>query len=435
MKRLELFRNRLYQKAKEEPKRKFYSLHDKLCRLDILEEAWEKVSANHGTAGIDKQTVDDIRAYGADKFLIELQRELIDETYNISNVRRVFIQKENGKMRPLGIPTVKDRVVQQAVKSIIEPIFEADFQDFSYGYRPHRSAKHASEEIRKYLNFGLTNVIDIDIMGFFDHIDHEKMIFFVMRRIADPYILKLIREWLKAGVVHDSGVTYPDMGTPQGGVISPLLANIYLNELDTLWVKKRMNDRQGQNAQIIRYADDMVILTDRDPENAMTMLKRIISFLDLELNMEKSKITTAAEGFDFLGIHFMRKWSSTRNKTVTYNYPSVKAMDRFRKGVKQVLQKRTAHQIPMVYVIRRLNDLIRGWYNYYNHTNASQIFKRLNRYIQWKVAKRYCQIHKIRRVSSRGDMFPTIQKLGIYSLESGIRYGSNSLLPEVKHAG
>ena len=209
MKRLELFPNRLYQKAKEEPKRKFYSLHDKLCRLDILEEAWEKVSANHGTAGIDKQTVDDIRAYGADKFLIELQRELIDETYNISNVRRVFIQKENGKMRPLGIPTVKDRVVQQAVKSIIEPIFEADFQDFSYGYRPHRSAKHASEEIRKYLNFGLTNVIDIDIMGFFDHIDHEKMIFFVMRRIADSYILKLKRGWLK----------------------------------DTLWTKKKMNDR------------------------------------------------------------------------------------------------------------------------------------------------------------------------------------------------
>ena len=209
MKRLELFRNRLYQKAKEEPKRKFYSLHDKLCRLDILEEAWEKISANHGTAGIDKQTVEDIRIYGTDKFLIELQQELIDETYDISNVRRVFIQKENGKMHPLGIPTVKDGVVKQVVKSIIEPIFEADFQDFSYGYRPHRSAKNASEEIRKYLNFGLTNVIDIDIMGFFDQIDHEKMIFFVMRRIADSYILKLKRGWLK----------------------------------DTLWTKKKMNDR------------------------------------------------------------------------------------------------------------------------------------------------------------------------------------------------
>ena len=181
--------------------------------------------------------------------------------------------KENGKKCPLGIPTVKDRVVQQAVKSIIEPIFEADFQDFSYGYRPHRSAKQASEEIRKYLNFGLINVIDIDIMGFFDHIDHERMMFFVMKRIADPYILKLIREWLKAGVVHGSETTYPGMGTPQGCVISLLLANIYLNQLDTLCVKRRMNDRQGQNAQIIRYADDMVILTDREPENAMTMLE------------------------------------------------------------------------------------------------------------------------------------------------------------------
>ena len=347
----------------------------------------------------------------------------------------MFIQKENGKKRPLGIPTVKDRVVQHAVKSIIEPIFEVDFQDFSYGYRPHKSAKHASEEVRKYLNFGLTNVIDIDIMGFLDHIDHEKMIFFIMRRIADPYIMKLIRGWLKAGVVHGSGVTYLDMGTPQGGVISPLLANIYLNELDTMWVKKRKNDRQGQNAQIIRYADDMVILTDRDLEKAMTMLKRNISLLGLQLSTEKSKITKAAECFDFLGIHFVRKWSPIRNKKVSYNYPSVKAINKFRKGVKQVFQKRTAHQIPMMYVISRLDDLIRGWHNYYNHTNASQIFRRLNKYIQWKAVKHYCQIHKIRRVSSRDDIFPTVQKLGIYSLESGIRYGSNSLLPEVKHAG
>ena len=176
-------------------------------------------------------------------------------------------------------------MVQQAFKSIIEPIIEADFQDFGYGYRPHRSAKQASDETRKYLNFGLTNVIDIDIMRFFDHIDHEKMIFFVIRRIADPYILKLIREWLKAGAVHGSGVTYPGMGTPQGGIISPLLANIYLNELDTLWVKKRMNDPLGQNEQIIRYADDMVILTDREPENAMAMLKRTISLLGLQLDM------------------------------------------------------------------------------------------------------------------------------------------------------
>ena len=167
----------------------------------------------------------------------------------------------------------------------------------------------------------------------------------------------------------------------------------------------------------------------------MTMLKRIISLLGLQLGTEKSKITTAAEGFDFLRIHFVRKWSSIRNRNVSYNYPSVKAIKRFRKGVKHVLQRRTGNQIPMVYVISRLNDLIMGWYNYYNHTNASQIFRCLIKYIQWKAAKHYCQIHKIRRVSSREDIFPTVQKLGTYSLESGIRYGNNTLLPEVKHAG
>ena len=199
MKRLELFQNRLYQKAKEDKERKFYTLHDKLCRMDILEEAWKNVAANHGTAGIDGQTIEDIRNYGIDRFLRELQHELINETYEVSDVKRVFIPKPDGRERPLGIPTVKDRIVQQAVKSIIEPIYEADFQEFSYAYRPNRSAKKASEEITKYLNYGCTNVIDLDIRGFFDNINHEKMMFFVSKRIADPYILKLIREWLRAG--------------------------------------------------------------------------------------------------------------------------------------------------------------------------------------------------------------------------------------------
>ena len=435
MKGLELLWNRLYQKAKEEPERKFHSLHDKLCRLDILEEAWKRVSTKHGSAGVDRQTIEDIKTYGIERFLRELQQELINETYEVNAVKRVLIPKDNGKMRALGIPTVRDRIVQQAVKLIIEPIFESDFKDFSYGYRPNRSAKQASEEIRKYLNYGLTNVIDIDIRGFFDHIDHEKMIFFVTKRIADPYILKLIREWLRAGIVNEDKTIYPDLGTPQGGVISPLLANIYLNELDNLWVKKRMNDRHGQNAQIIRYADDMVILTDKDPENAMVVLKRIISLLGLELNTDKSRITTAENGFDFLGYHFVRKWNSLRNKHITYNYPSVKAINNLREGIKQTLQKRTAHHIPMEYVIKRLNDLIRGWYNYYSHTNASQIFRRLQKYIRWKAAKYYCQIHKVRRVSSRDDIFPAVQKLRIYSLESGIRYDRNAVLPQVKHTG
>ncbi len=248
---------------------------------------------------------------------------------------------------------MKDRIVQQAVKSIIEPIFEADFKDFSYAYRPNRSARDASEVIRKYLNYGITNVIDVDIKGFFDHINHRKMIFFVSKRIAGPYILKLIREWLRAGVVFEGARTVPWEGTPQGGVISPLLANIYLNELDTIWAKKKMNDRHGQNARLIRFSDDMVILTDRDPEYAMDVLKRIISLLDLELNTEKTRITTAYEGFDFLGFHFLRKRNEYRKKDATYVSPSDRSVKRFREKIKNTIPKQVSHRKPMITAIQQ----------------------------------------------------------------------------------
>ncbi len=422
MKRLELFRNRLYQKAKENKERKFYTLHDKLCRMDVLEEAWKNVAENHGTAGIDGQTIEDIRAYGTDRFLGELQQELMDETYTVSEVRRVFIPKPDGKERPLGIPTVKDRIVQQAVKSVIEPIFEADFQEFSYAYRPNRSAKQASEEIRKYLNYGCTNVIDIDLKGFFDHINHEKMMFFVSKRIADPYILKLIREWLRAGVVYEGETTYPTLGTPQGGVISPLLANIYLNELDTLWAKKKMNERYGQDAHLIRYSDDAVILTDKDPKYAMDVLKRIMSLLDLELNTEKTKITTAYEGFDFLGFHFKRRWNDFRKKEVTYVCPSDKAIKKFREKIKDTVPKQLSHQKPMTAAVKQINAIIRGWYNYYKHTNAAHIFDKLQRFVLWKMAKYYCFIHKQRRVSSRKGVYDKIRDYGLISLSGKIEY-------------
>ena len=328
-------------------------MHDKLCRIDILEEAWKNVAANHGTAGIDEQTIEDIKTYGIDIFLKNLQKELVSETYRVSDVKRIFIPKPDGKERPIGIPTVKDRIVQQAVKSIIEPIFEADFKDFSYAYRPNRSARDASEVIRKYLNYGITNVIDVDIKGFFDHINHGKMMFFVSKRIAGPYILKLIREWLRAGVVFEGARTVPWEGTPQGGVISPLLANIYLNELDTIWAKKKMNDRYEQNARLIRFSDDMVILTDRDPEYAMDVLKRIISLLDLELNTEKTRITTAYEGFDFLGFHFLRKRNEYRKKDATYVSPSDRSVKRFREKIKNTIPKQVSHRKPMITAIQQ----------------------------------------------------------------------------------
>ena len=255
---LEELQSGLYQRAKEYRDAKFNTLHDKICRMDVLKEAWKNVSENNGAAGIDGETISRIETAGVEQFLTAIQEELRTGTYRAECVKRVFIPKSNGKMRPLGIPTVRDRVVQQAVRSIIEPIFEADFKDFSYAYRKNRSARDASLEIYKWLNYGLTNVIDVDIQGFFDHIDHELLMSFVKKRVTDGYVLSLIEQWLKAGVVYMNTTTTPVEGTPQGGVISPLLANIYLNELDHAWTDMGMDDGNGQNAHMVRYSDDLV---------------------------------------------------------------------------------------------------------------------------------------------------------------------------------
>ena len=192
-----MLQGELYGAAREDGRRRFYTLHDKLCRKDVLMDAWKLVAENKGVAGVDRQTIEGIIGYGLERFIDELAQELADGTYTVGQVLRVYIPKPNGKQRPLGIPTVRDRIVQQAVKLLIEPIFEPDFQDFSYGYRPNRSAEQASKEIVQYINFGLTQVVDVDIEGFFDHISHGKLIGFVMERIADGYIIKLIREWLR----------------------------------------------------------------------------------------------------------------------------------------------------------------------------------------------------------------------------------------------
>lgn len=426
MKRLELLQSRLYQKAKREPERRFHSLHDKICRLDVLQDAWKSVRENHGSAGIDGQTIEDIEAFGADRVLTGVREELTQGTYRASPVKRVFIPKPDGTRRPLGIPTVRDRIVQQAVKSVIEPIFEADFKACSYGYRPNRSAKDASEEIRKYLNYGYTNVIDIDVKGFFDHIDHEKMLFFISKRIADPYILKLIREWLRSGISLEGEITYPEAGTPQGGVISPLLANIYLNQMDTLWVKRRMDYRYGQNARMIRYADDIVILTDRDPEYAMHMAERILSILSLELNPEKSRITTGKEGFDFLGFHFVREPSKLTGKESTYVYPGAKSVRKFRENIRSIVPRNVAFRKPMSTAVRQVNAVITGWRNYYSHTNATATFAKLQKFVEWKLAKYYCFIHKIDRVSRKAGIREKVREHGLVTLRGRMEYSRNA---------
>jgi group II intron reverse transcriptase/maturase len=422
LKTLELLQDGLYHAAKDKKDRKFYSLHDKLCRLDVLQDAWKRVSANGGSPGIDRKSIEDIESYGVPRFLNEIQHELMKKEYIVPMVKRVYIPKQDGKQRPLGIPTVKDRVVQQAVKSIIEPIFEADFKDFSYAYRKGRSAKQASTEIYRYINYGYTKVVEIDIKGFFDHIDHEKMIFFVMKRIADPYVIKLIREWLRAGIVYEGETVYPSEGTPQGGVISPLLANIYLNEMDTLWSKKV----DVQSARMIRYADDITILAKNKPEKYIDLIKRILDLLKLELNMDKSRITDVAKGFDFLGIHYQRRYSSLQKKEVIKMYPSRRSMEKFREKVKEIAKLTKTHAKTMDDLISELNALIRGYTNYFNHTNATLQYKSLYHFVEWKVSKFYCDLHKIPRVSDR-NLYIGIGKLsGLMQMTGRISYIHNA---------
>ncbi len=235
--------------------RRFHALFDKVYRKDVLYLAWHKVRANQGSAGIDKRTIEDIEFYGVEKLIEEIQDELKQGKYNPPPVRRVYIPKKDGAKRPLGIPTVKDRIIQTATKIIIEPIFEADFKDCSYGFRPKRNQHQALEEIRKACNNNGNYVLDADIKGYFDNLNHEKLLMLVGQRVSDKRVLKLIKKWLKAGAMENGVKVASDTGSPQGGVISPLLANIYLDYLDSKWDK-----HFSHLGRLIRYADDFVIV-------------------------------------------------------------------------------------------------------------------------------------------------------------------------------
>ena len=294
----------LYRAAKRNPDRRFHALYDKVYRWDVLVRAWERVKENKGSAGVDGETLKQIEDYGVLPFLYEIQRQLQQGTYRPLPVRRVYIDKQGkpGAKRPLGIPAVRDRVVQMAAKIAIEPVFEADFQGCSYGFRPKRSAHQATQAIHEAMwkaNFA----IDADIVSYFDNIDHGILMKQVERRISDRRILKLLRQWLEAGVVEEAEIRRTILGTPQGGVISPLLANIYLHYLDAMW------EKHGRHlGTLVRYADDFVVLcrTRKAAERAMKGIKVLLERLKLQLHPEKTKLVClweGQEGFDFLGFH------------------------------------------------------------------------------------------------------------------------------------
>jgi len=411
--KVRILQRKLYAKSKKEKGFRFYSLYDKVYQKEVLEEAWAQVKANKGAAGIDGKTIKKIKEDGEEKFILDVESELRAETYQPKAVRRVWIPKRDGKKRPLGIPTVKDRLVQTAVKIVIEPIFEADFQDCSYGFRPKRNALQATEEIRKYLGWGLGKVVDTDIDNFFNKITHWKLMWLVSKRMVDKKILRLISKWLKSGIMEEGTIQRNTMGTPQGGVISPLLANIYLNELDRTWKAKKYDDRRGLNAQLVRYADDLVILTNKDADIALETLRKELKRLDLQLKDEKTRVIKAeTDSFDFLGYNFRRVWNRERTKVFALKIPSQRAV----KSVFAKIRQITANQpTPVQKVVDRLNPVLRGWMNYFRVGNSGRALAKVQQYAVTKL-RRF-----IRRQSKKrgfgGKEIPSnflYKKLGLY---------------------
>lgn len=381
---------KLYRKAKQEKEYRFYLLYDKVYRLDILNHAYRLVKANKGAPGIDGETFESIeeREGGAEKYLEEIAGVLKRKDYKPQAVRRVYIPKAAGGKRPLGIPVIKDRVVQMAAKIVIEPIFEADFQEFSYGFRPKRNAHQAVEDVKRHLLSGKTDVIDADISKYFDTIPHNKLMQLVAKRIVDKQILKLIKMWLKTPIVEereDGKKEYKgnEKGTPQGGVISPLLANIYLNVLDTLWVDKKVQDRLG--ARMVRYADDSVILCRGNTDRILKGVKLVLENLGLTLNEEKTRVVDAhQESFNFLGFSIGTKRGKKTGKIYPHTEPSKKALKHIRSEIKQLTTERFS-ATPTEMVIRRVNEVARGWVGYFRFGNCAKTMSSFKRYLVYRM--------------------------------------------------
>jgi RNA-directed DNA polymerase len=378
--KIRTLQRKLYRKAKEEPDYRFYLLYDKIYREDILYYAYELVKFNRGAAGVDGQTLVGIESQGLGKWLAEIREELRTKRYKPQPVRRVMIPKPGGGERPLGIPTIRDRVVQTAAKLVLEPIFEADLEPCAYGYRPKRSAQEAIRKVHELLCAGYTEVVDADLSKYFDTIPHRQLMQSVARRIVDREVLRLLKAWLKAPVEERddkgnrrmTGGKGSRRGTPQGGVVSPLLANLYMNRFLKYW---RITERgKAFRAQVVNYADDFVILTSRHAAEARDWTRQVMTCLGLTLNEAKTKLKEARrESFDFLGYTFGLRRYWRNGQEYLGASPSKKSVARLREKVNAVLIPGNKGTWPEVR--DRLNRILRGWSNYFNYGTRRQAYR------------------------------------------------------------
>jgi group II intron reverse transcriptase/maturase len=393
----------LHAKAKEAPSYRFYALYDKVYRMDVLAHAYQCCQANAGAAGVDGQTFEDIEAYGREQWLGALQQELKDKSYRPSAVRRVWIPKPDGKQRPLGIPTIKDRVAQMAAVVVLEPIFEADLEPEQYAYRPDRSALDAVSRVTQLLRTGHRQVVDADLSGYFDSIPHAELLKSLARRISDGAMLHLLKLWLCMAVeeVDNRGRTHrttrnrdEGKGTPQGAPISPLLSNLYLRRFVRGW--KTLGYQERYQAFVVNYADDLVLCCRGSAREALAAMRDLMIRLKLTVNESKTRVCVVPEEtFDFLGYTFGRLWSPRTGRPYVGVRPSQKRIQRLCARVSELTDRRTTSR-SVADVVTDLNRLAEGWANYFCLGSVSQAYRIVEEHLRYRLRKWLNHKHKVR---------------------------------------